>query len=171
MQETNKGTESTSKEERKINGLFIILIMAVGLLAVLFLLGSFDFDNQATYQPKQVGEEIHIDLSQISAKASFFSFSPDGVAIKYFAVIGSDENPHIAFDACDVCHEERQGYSQRDNMMHCNNCGQEFAINSIGTENLEGGCWPSYLPVTQSSDGDKLIIAISDLEAKKTMFG
>lgn len=169
MQETKKGTESTSKEERKINGLYIILIMAVGFLAVLFLLENLD--NQVTYQPEQKGDEIHIDLSEISTTALFFSFNSDGVAIDYFAVIGSDENSHIAFDACDVCHEERKGYSQRSNVMHCNNCGQEFAINSIGTENIEGGCWPSYLPVTQSNDGDKLIISISDLEAKKTMFG
>lgn len=169
MQETKKGTNSISKEERKINGLFIILIMAVGFLAVLFLLGSFD--NQTSYQPKQVGDELHIELSKISTKASFFSFSSDGVTIKYFAVIGSDENPHIAFDACDVCYAERKGYSQRDAVMHCNNCGQEFAVNSIGTENLEGGCWPSYLPVTQSSDGSKLIVSIADLGAKKSMFG
>ncbi|MFX0117286.1 MAG: Fe-S-containing protein, partial [Candidatus Hodarchaeota archaeon] len=68
----------------------------------------------------------------------------------------------------DVCYESKKGYSQNRNKMHCNNCGQEFAINSLGTENLEGGCWPSYLPVTES-DG-KLTIAISDLESKKYLF-
>ncbi|MFX0115954.1 MAG: Fe-S-containing protein, partial [Candidatus Hodarchaeota archaeon] len=163
--------EGPPDEGWKINGIFVILIIVAGFVATLFLLGSFgSFGNQDTYQPKQVGDEIHIDLAKLNTNALFFTFDSNGVSIQYFAVIGSDENSHIAFDVCDVCYQERKGYSQRNNAMYCNNCGQEFAINSIGTENIEGGCWPSYLPVSQSAVGDKLIVAIADLEAKRSMF-
>jgi len=56
-------------------------------------------------------------------------------------VKGSDEKIHLAIDACDVCYESKLGYKQTGNVMTCNNCGQTFPINSIGTENLKGGSW------------------------------
>ena len=44
----------------------------------------------------------------------------------------------------------------------------ETDINSLGTENTRGGCWPSYLPM--KIEGDDVVIQISDLEVKSWMF-
>jgi len=52
--------------------------------------------------------------------------------------------------------------------MHCINCGKEFSINSIGTDNTAGGCWPSYLPI--KIENENIIINKSDLEDKQYMF-
>ena len=82
--------------------------------------------------------------------------------------MGSDEKVRIAFDACDVCFAEKKGYRQNGDVMVCNNCGKQFHIDGIGTENVQGGCWPSYLPMT-STDGD-VRIKISDVVSKKYMF-
>ena len=111
---------------------------------------------------------IRIPLSDIGTCARFFSYDSNEVDIKFFAVLGSDGDVHIAFDACDVCYVEKKGYTQVDDVMQCNNCGNEFPINVIGTENPGDGCWPSYLPMR--IDGDDVIIKISDLEEKRDMF-
>lgn len=52
--------------------------------------------------------------------------------------------------------------------MVCNNCGNQFLIDGIGTENLQGGCWPSYLPVTVANG--EVYIKISDVVSKKYRF-
>jgi uncharacterized membrane protein len=52
--------------------------------------------------------------------------------------------------------------------MLCINCGNQYSINSLGTENTAGGCWPSYLPMR--IDEDYIIINEFDLSQKKWMF-
>ena len=52
--------------------------------------------------------------------------------------------------------------------MQCINCGLEFSISGLGTENTGGGCWPSFIDKTTVDD--QLVIKISDLEAKSFMF-
>ncbi|MFQ5977756.1 MAG: Fe-S-containing protein [Candidatus Heimdallarchaeota archaeon] len=168
MQETKESRESATDEGWRISGVYLILIIVLGAAAILFLINTIG--KESSYQPDRVGDEFHIDKSKIDTSASFISYDSGGVKIKYFAVVGSDKKIHVALDACDVCFDKKRGYTQRDNVMHCNNCGQEFAINGLGTENLDPGCWPGYLPVAESSDGDTLIVTIADLEAKKFMF-
>jgi hypothetical protein len=50
----------------------------------------------------------------------------------------------------------------------CINCGNKYPTDGIGTENKQGGCWPSYVPM-KVEDG-KVIIKASDLKAKAYMF-
>jgi uncharacterized membrane protein len=52
--------------------------------------------------------------------------------------------------------------------MVCINCGLKFSILGLGTENIGGGCWPSFLPI--KIDGDSIIIEKKDLESKKYLF-
>ena len=112
--------------------------------------------------------EVSIPISEIGSSAKFYSYDSNGVEIRYFAVIGSDGDIHVALDACDVCYNAKKGYTQIDDVMHCINCGKEFSINSIGTDNTAGGCWPSYLPM--NIEGDNVLIDISDIEDKRYMF-
>jgi len=112
--------------------------------------------------------EVSIPLSEIGSNAKFYSYDSNGIEIRYFAVEGSDENVHVALDACDVCYDAKKGYRQNDEVMHCISCGKEFPINSIGIENTAGGCWPSYIPFRV--DEDEVMIEISELESKRYMF-
>ncbi|MCW4032168.1 MAG: DUF2318 domain-containing protein [Candidatus Bathyarchaeota archaeon] len=115
-----------------------------------------------------VGDTIQISTSKVISAAKWYTYDSNGVDVKYFLVKGSDGKIHLGTDACDVCYDSKRGYRQSGNVMTCNNCGREFAINSIGTENLAGGCWPSYIPL--EIDGDSAIIEKSDLNEKRYMF-
>jgi uncharacterized membrane protein len=125
-------------------------------------------NNNNNPSPQQNETEVRIPLTEITTTASFYSYDSDGVTIRYFAVKDTQGTVHVAFDACDVCYEAKKGYKQDGAQMQCLNCGQQFAITSIGTENIAGGCWPSFL--NRSIDGNDIVIKIADLEAKRFMF-
>ena len=107
-------------------------------------------------------------MTDITNTAKFFSYNDNGVTIRYFAAKGIDNLVRVATDACDVCFSEKKGYVQAGTFMKCINCGQEFAIDNLGTKNLQGGCWPSYLPFT--TDTENIVIKITDLSQKRFMF-
>ena len=89
--------------------------------------------------------------------------------IQFFAVKASDGSIKTAFDACDVCYGSKKGYRQEGNQMVCNNCGNKYPIDGIGTKNKAGGgCWPGYLP--NEIQGNSLVIKNSDLKAGKYRF-
>jgi uncharacterized membrane protein len=167
MQTENLGFEKDQKEENWSFFRAIIIISIVSFATIVVLQGNNNPGNQIL-TPQQEGENLILSLSSLNTQAQFYRYKLDGVNIDFFAVIGVDSQAHIAFDACDVCYSEKKGYEQKDNMMVCRNCGNQFLIESIGTENQQGGCWPSYLPVT-IVDGEAQI-KISDVSQKKYMF-
>lgn len=118
--------------------------------------------------PWQNEIEVRIPISDLSTTANFYTYDSDGVSIRYFAIKEKSGDVHVAFDACDVCYEAKKGYRQNGDVMHCINCGKEFPIISIGTDNVAGGCWPSYLPMV--IENGNVTIKISDLKAKSYMF-
>ena len=111
---------------------------------------------------------IQVPTSEVTTNAKWYPYDSDGVEIRFFCVRSNDQEIHVAFDACDVCYDAKKGYVQEGVKMVCNNCEKSFPIKAIGTDNLAGGCWPSYLPIT--IDDNNIIIKISDLEDKEFMF-
>ena len=166
------------KSQRKKRTQKIIVATSLSIIAILSLVivismpgnPNDQIQNYEIATPSDVisQTEVSIPLSEIGSNAKFYSYDSNGIEIRYFAVEGSDGNVHVAFDACDVCYDAKKGYRQNGDVMHCINCGKEFAINSIGTDNTAGGCWPSFLPT--NIDGENVLIDISDLETKKYMF-
>ncbi len=164
--------------QRKKRTQKIIVATSLSIIAILSLVivismpgnPNDQIQNSEIAAPSDVisQTEVSIPLSEVGSNAKFYSYESNGIEIRYFAVEGSDGNVHVAFDACDVCYDAKKGYRQNGDVMHCINCGKEFAINSIGTDNTAGGCWPSFLPT--NIDGENVLIGISDLEAKKYMF-
>ncbi len=152
----------------------IVLICAIATLVSVFLVGCTSTQNESNLNmdsnkpPQQTGTEILIPLSDLTNSAKFYYLESEGVTIRYFAVKDTSNNVHVAFDTCDVCYQAKKGYRQNGDFMHCINCGREFPITSIGTENSAGGCWPSYLPM--NIDNNTLIIKIVDLLEKNYMF-
>ena len=154
-----------------------IMIGIVALTAMIYLAGctsttqnngNTNGNNNNNLQPQQNETEVRIPLSDIGTTATFYSYDADGVTVRYFAVKDAQGNAHVAFDACDVCYEAKKGYKQNGDLMQCLNCGKTFSIASIGTENIAGGCWPSY--VAMKIDGNNVVIKKADLEAKAYMF-
>ena len=112
--------------------------------------------------------EVELSTSEVTKDANYFSIDANGVDVRFFAVRGSDGNIRVAMDACDVCYDNKKGYRQDGDDMVCNNCGNKYGTDGIGTENLKGGCWPSHVPI-DIEDG-KVVIKASDLKAKRYMF-
>ena len=119
-----------------------------------------------------VAGHINADMVPYSAVVTdvqYFTYAADdGVTVEYFAVMGTDDDPHVAFDACEVCYPAGLGYSQASDRMVCNNCGNSYPINSIGTENQGGGCWPGYVEIDVV--GDEIRIETSTLEGGAWFF-
>ena len=146
----------------------LVLIAIVGIALYFSSQGSTPGPSPVQAPPPQVESAVRISVSQLSTSAAFYTYNSGSTLVRYFGAVGSDGNVHVAADACDVCYSEKKGYRQVGDVMKCNNCGKEFAIVGVGTENLSGGCWPSYLPVTIS--GGDAVIQLSDLKAKSFMF-
>jgi len=180
--------------QRKKRTQKMIVIAVFGIIVILSLVivtsmpGNTDLNDQIKNSDKAAPSdvisqtEISIPLSEIGPNAKFYSYDSNGIEIRYFTVLGPDGNVHVAFDACDVCYDAKKGYRQNGDVcydakkgyrqnggvMQCINCDKVFSINSIGTDNTAGGCWPSFLPT--NIDGENIIIKISDLEANRHMF-
>jgi uncharacterized membrane protein len=159
------------RNQKMIMGLSIVILLIVGFIYVVSLGNNNDEIKQkdSVLDPNLISNTlIRIPVSSIDSEADFYSFNSDGVDVKYFAVMGTDGQVHVAFDACDVCYYNKKGYRQIDNVMRCINCGNEYPINSLGTENTAGGCWPSYIPIV--IEENDVMLKISDIEDKSWMF-
>ena len=163
------------KKQRNRKIMMAISMMLIGIISVVIVMSMSNIPNDydKSTEPVQSADaisetEVRIPLSDISNNAKFYSYNAGSVEVRYFAVKGSDGDVHVAFDACDVCYHAKKGYRQKGDVMHCINCGLEYPINSLGTENTAGGCWPSYLPIR--IDENDVMIEKSDLEQKKWMF-
>ncbi|MBR9678485.1 MAG: DUF2318 domain-containing protein [Nanoarchaeota archaeon] len=144
----------------------VIIGTVVFLVAVLVLANPFG--SNLTGAAVSTGE-VKIPLSGITSQAKWYEYDASGTKVRFFAVRANDGSVKTGFDACDVCYTSRKGYRQEGNYMVCNNCGNKYLINGLGTENKKpGGCWPGYLPNTVI--GDTLVIENSDLEGGKARF-
>lgn len=149
-------------------------MLIVSLFIILFMYGCGNSNSEsatggAVVEQKAAtsGDVTEIPISEITSQAKFYSFDYNGVKINYFIIKGSDGKIRTAFDACDIC-GGRKGYRQERNDMVCNNCGRHFNIDPIGTKNLGGGCWPSYL--SHEIKEGKIIIQKQKLEGGKRFF-
>ncbi len=102
-----------------------------------------------------------------NGKARHFEHkTSDGVTIKYFIMKSSDGVIRAAFDACDVCWRERQGYTQQDDVMVCRNCGRRFPSTKINV--VTGGCNPG--PLTRNIEGGKVVVKVEHILEGKRYF-
>ncbi|MFX0181857.1 MAG: Fe-S-containing protein [Candidatus Hodarchaeota archaeon] len=156
------------KNQNKGNWSFVkaIIIISVVIFTGIVLMQSNN--GQDIIMTTQEGDKLVIQVSSLTNNAKFYGYKAEDTLIKFFGVMGFDNDVHVAFDACDVCYSDRKGYVQDNTVMVCRNCGNQFLIDGIGTENLQGGCWPSYLPINVIND--QVYIKISDVIMKKYMF-
>jgi uncharacterized membrane protein len=147
----------------------IVFIAIIVIVAFLLLKGGDD----AGYEPTDtanVGDSGSVEIveSDVTDQAKYYTHKAKGTEVRFFAVRGTDGEVRVAFDACDVCYSEKKGYRQVGTEMKCNNCGNQYGYDDLGTKNIRGGCWPSYLP--RDITGGKVVVDIKDLENKAYMF-
>ena len=112
-------------------------------------------------------EFVKIPKSEISKEMKVYEYDTFGAKVRYFAVIGTDGEIHVAFDACDVCGGTK-GYRQTGEDVVCNQCGRAFKIIELGTKNKGGGCWPSHLNFNE--DEENIYISQHDLSKASSVF-
>lgn len=149
-----------------------IVLLLISIFALIFLIGCTSNGSTGTVTLKENPSNngtISIPLEKISTQAKWYEYESNGANIRFFAVKGSDGSVKTAFDMCDVCYYTKKGYRQEGTNMVCNNCGNKYPIDGLGTKNRNpGGCWPSYLP--NKTVGNNLIVAKSDLDAQRGKF-
>lgn len=100
-------------------------------------------------------------------KVKHFEFkAQNGIIVRYFVLRSSDGVIRSAFDACDVCWPSGKGYYQEGDNMVCGNCGKRFA--SVKINEIKGGCNPA--PLARKTEGDKLLIRVSDIREGASYF-
>lgn len=168
MEKRKQALERKKQKNTKIVGVTILLAVVFIAVAYVIMISGNSTNDGITRSTVSSGNEIRIPVADISYDVQKYSQVVDDIEMRFFAVMGSDEQIHVALDACDQCFRAKKGYIQDNDDMKCINCGLVFSIISIGTDNTEGGCWPSYVPI--SIDGDEVVINIEDLAEKSYMF-
>lgn len=144
----------------------VVIVIAVLCIAVPKLTGGNE-DTQTTQSRSAApasANDIVIDQSAVSEKATFYDFDANGLTVEVFAVKASDGTIRLALNTCQVCNGSPYAYfvQQGDNFI-CQNCKNAFARDSIGL--IHGGCNP--VPITegdyQISDG-KITISSAFLQ-------
>ncbi len=112
--------------------------------------------------------QISIPLSEVSGgQAKFYRYkTSSGSPVRFFVIKSSDGVYRAAADACVICYREKAGYHQEGDDMVCNNCRKHFP--SAYVNEVTGGCNPDGIPRT--IQGDRLLIATSDLEDRTQLF-
>jgi uncharacterized membrane protein len=163
------------QRKKKSRTMMIVSLLAIAMICagVYFVLTNSENGELQINKPSQSimyqdETNVWIPLAGISDEAEFFEYDSNGVGVRFFTVLGSDGEIRVALDACDVCYNAKKGYRQVGDDMQCINCGNIYSIDGLGTENIGGGCWPSFVPI--EINGDNVYIKITELEEKRFMF-
>jgi len=139
----------------------LLIALTAGSAAAILGLGKCE-------KVKAVNGVVTIPLAKIGdGKAHYYKFEADGKEIAFFLVKAGDGSIRSAFDACDVCFQDKKGYVQQGDAVVCKNCNKKFAINRIGPHAV-GGCNPSHLPHREA--GGNVVITVEDLQAGARFF-
>jgi uncharacterized membrane protein len=98
--------------------------------------------------------------------ARTYTHEANGKSIQFFVLKSSDGVIRAAFNACDVCYLDKQGYRQEGDEMVCNACSQRFPSELINE--VRGGCNPS--PLERTIDGSDVVIRVDDILAGANYF-
>jgi uncharacterized membrane protein len=104
----------------------------------------------------------HFDDGQ----AHFYTHEAGGKPIQFFVLKSRDGVIRAAFNACDVCYLDKQGYRQEGDEMICKACGKRFPSELINE--VRGGCNPS--PLERTIKGGEVIIRVEDIVAGANYF-
>jgi uncharacterized membrane protein len=98
--------------------------------------------------------------------AHWYTYQAEDREIEFFVLKSSDGAIRAAFNACDVCFLDKEGYRQEGDEMVCNACGQRFPSKLINE--VRGGCNPS--PLERTMEGDEVVIRVDDILAGARYF-
>ena len=148
-----------------------VIGIAAGLLVAFILFiairGGASSSGGAALKPGPDGI-VRISLADVSdGNARFYEYrTANNKTVRFFVIKSSDGVYRAAADACDVCYRSKMGYHQEGDDMVCNKCGRHFPSKDVNV--ITGSCNPDSVPRT--IEGNNLLIAAADLEARSVMF-
>lgn len=163
------------KHERRVNPNYLIgALGAIVVLALIYVAVADSNKSSAGTVAQSVPAEgpsssqIAIPLSEVgTGQAKFCEYKTSSQKkVRFFVIKSSDGVYRAAADACVICYREKAGYHQEGDDMVCNKCRKHFP--SAYVNEVTGGCNPDGVPRT--IQGDRLLIATSDLEARTELF-
>ncbi|MBI2933355.1 MAG: DUF2318 domain-containing protein [Planctomycetes bacterium] len=140
--------------------LAIVVVAAIGTNFV-YASRGLELTPTTLLEPREGAVRVALSSVKEGELARFGIFSVDRV-VRFIIYRGAD-GPRTAFDACLICFDK--GYVQQGEHLICLNCLAEIFAPTIG---LEGGCNP--IPLTSTTQGDEIVVRVSDLEAGRNYF-
>jgi len=153
-----------SRPNRKLNSTVWLIGGGAALVVALLVWLRWGYSSPSV---AEVGELPPVRDGAYRLPASLFddgvartyTHEANGKSIQFFVLKSSDGVIRAAFNACDVCYLDKQGYHQEGDEMVCNACGQRFPSELINE--VRGGCNPS--PLQRTIDGSDIVIRVDDI--------
>ena len=158
----------------------VIAILSVSIYYGMIYEGSYsgyEFHNAKPF-PIIINEldipeekrEVKIPVNELTRNAQFYKFNSNGVDIRVFVLLGSDDEPRVAFDASESAYSEKKGFRQVGDKMVDNANGWEFEIDNIGHQTTFDVREPILSSWEYCCGETNVAIKIIDLEARRYLF-
>ncbi len=166
------------------------LIGVVLLMMICFVILTGGSNNEDTTSTKEDntyiqnsqffgnnGEEANLIDGALTLEASIFDNNlahyyhtklSSGKTVYFFVVKDSGGVYRAAANACQVCFEDRRGFSQQGNFMVCNACKNKYPLEKIATE--KGGCNPGPINPNLVVREGSITIKESELQEVADLF-
>lgn len=162
-------------KNKKIHLLMGAVLMTVGIVSLTGCGKKADQSGSTSASAKEAevissGDNLVIPVGDISEKASFYPVDVDGVSLEVVAVKASDGTIRTAFNTCQICYSSGRGYyEQSGDVLICQNCGNQFAMDHVEIES--GGCnpWPIFAD-DKTVDDDNISISYDFLKESTGIF-
>lgn len=152
-----KNAQKNAAQKKKRNNTILIIIVFAVLVVVIacvaVLSGNSETESETTAETTtestaasetiSSGESLVINCSDITESASFYPINVDGTEMEVIAIRDDDGDIRTAFNTCEVCYSSGKGYYvEEGDYLVCQNCGNKFTAEDIGTEAYGCTPWP-----------------------------
>lgn len=162
-------------KNKKFRLLMGAVLMTVGIVSLTGCSKKTDQSGSTSASAKDAeviasGDSLVIPVEDISETASFYPIEVDGVSLEVVAVKASDGTLRTAFNTCQICYGSGRGYyKQSGDVLVCQNCGNQFAMDHVEVES--GGCnpWPIF-DQDKTVDAENISISYDFLKESTGIF-
>lgn len=157
--------------EKKLRILAVVVLVAVTVTACGSRAVEDDTASEAVaavyLNPAVSGGKIAVDTSLLTEHPVYINYDSDGTTVQMLAVMASDGTGRLSLNTCQSCNPSpRAFFREKDGMLVCQNCGNTFTMDSIGSSS--GGCNP--MNIDYEDTGDQLIIEAETLDGFSEQF-
>ena len=140
------------------------------LLMIALLLTACAAKSDAAMEQNPAATGITIDAKMLTGEPSFIDVEQDGTAMQLIARMDDTGNVRLAFNTCQSCGGSPYAWFEDlgDGTLQCQNCGQIFPLDVVGTEAAQG-CNPVTI-ANYTADGDTVTVSEAVLKANVERF-